>query len=74
MFIFSGLIINSENSSTLVINGNKGKFDFSINNNKKSENIINKAIKQINKNKNLEVKILKLFLKKFYTGESYHWG
>jgi len=72
--LFAQFFINSENSSTLIIRGNQGKFHLSICNNKKSKKIISKAIKKINENKNLEVKILKFFLKKFYTGESYHWG
>ena len=72
--LFAQFFINSENSSTLIIKGNKGKFHLSIDNNQKSENIISKAIKKINENAGLEVKILRLFLKKYYTGQSYHWG
>ena len=59
--LFAQFFIDSENSSKLIINGNKGKFHLSISNKNKSENIINKTIKKINENKNLEVKILKFF-------------
>ena len=73
--LFAQFFLNSEDSSTLLLKKNNGKFNLSVGKNQiKSKEIINSLINKINNEKNLKIKISKFFLKKFYVGESYHWG
>ena len=73
--LFAQFFLNSEDSGTLILKKDNGKFNLSVGKvQKKSEKIINNLINKINNEKNIKIKMSKFFLKKFYVGESYHWG
>jgi len=73
--LFAQFFLNSEDSSTLILKKDNGKFNLSVGKvQKKSEKIINNLINKINNEKNIKIKMSKFFLKRFYVGESYHLG